>query len=82
MMMKYVTMVWRCLVLLFLITGCAAPERVIYFQDLQAGLQEDIAQSYEIKMIYWELRFQLEIQNWQFRLIYRLLHIPWKLEVL
>lgn len=50
MMMKYVTMVWRCLVLLFLITGCAAPERVIYFQDLQAGLQEDIAQSYEIKI--------------------------------
>lgn len=50
MMMKYVTMVWRCLVLLFLITGCAAPERVIYFQDLQVGLQEDIVQSYEIKI--------------------------------
>lgn len=50
MMVKYVTMVWRCLVVLFLITGCAAPERVIYFQDLQTGLQEDIVQSYEIKI--------------------------------
>ena len=30
--------------------SCAAPERVLYFQDLDAGLQQEIAQSYEIKI--------------------------------
>lgn len=34
----------------FLLMGCAAPERVLYFQDLDAGLQQEIAQSYEIKI--------------------------------
>ena len=34
----------------FLLVSCAAPERVLYFQDLDAGLQQEIAQSYEIKI--------------------------------
>lgn len=33
-----------------LLVACAAPERVIYFQDLQQSLQEDIVQSYEVKI--------------------------------
>lgn len=36
--------------LLCLLTGCAAPERVLYFQDLSDGLQQEIEQSYEIKI--------------------------------
>lgn len=36
--------------LLCLLTGCAAPERVLYFQDLSEGLQQEIEQSYEIKI--------------------------------
>lgn len=38
------------LLLLFIVTGCAAPERVLYFQDLDKGLQQNIEQSYEIKI--------------------------------
>lgn len=34
----------------FLLVSCAAPERVLYFQDLNRGLQEDITQNYEIKI--------------------------------
>lgn len=36
--------------MLVLLTACAAPERVIYFQDLQNELCENIVQSYEIKI--------------------------------
>lgn len=39
---------WILLVLL--LAGCAAPDRVLYFQDLQDGLQQEIAQNYEIKI--------------------------------
>lgn len=34
----------------FLLASCAAPERVLYFQDLNQGLQEEITQNYEIKI--------------------------------
>lgn len=34
----------------FFLASCAAPERVLYFQDLNRGLQEDITQNYEIKI--------------------------------
>ena len=34
----------------FFLAGCAAPERVLYFQDLNQGLQEEITQNYEIKI--------------------------------
>lgn len=37
-------------IMLVLLTACAAPERVIYFQDLQNELCENIVQSYEIKI--------------------------------
>lgn len=37
-------------VMLVLLTACAAPDRVIYFQDLQNELCENIVQSYEIKI--------------------------------
>lgn len=40
--------VWILMILL--LTGCAAPERVLYFQDLDKGLQQNIEQSYEIKI--------------------------------
>lgn len=45
-------MKWSAVVLILslFIVGCTAPERVIYFQDLQQGLLEDIEQSYEIKI--------------------------------
>lgn len=38
------------LLLILVLTGCAAPERVLYFQDLDKGLQQNIEQSYEIKI--------------------------------
>lgn len=38
------------LFLILVLTGCAAPERVLYFQDLDKGLQQNIEQSYEIKI--------------------------------
>lgn len=34
----------------FFLAGCAAPERVLYFQDLNLGLQEEITQNYEIRI--------------------------------
>lgn len=38
------------LLLILLLTSCAAPEKVLYFQDLDKGLQQNIEQSYEIKI--------------------------------
>lgn len=39
-----------CFLLLLFLVGCAAPERVLYFQDIENGLQQSIEQSYEIKI--------------------------------
>lgn len=41
---------WSFLLLLMLFSSCAAPDKVIYFQDLQGGLQQVIEYSYEIKI--------------------------------
>lgn len=35
---------------IFLLVGCAAPERVLYFQDLEKGITQEITQNYEIKI--------------------------------
>lgn len=36
--------------LVFLLASCAAPKNVIYFQDVQYGMQENIEQNYEIEI--------------------------------
>lgn len=38
------------LLVILLLVSCAAPEQVLYFQDLNQGLQQDVTQSYEIKI--------------------------------
>ena len=38
------------LLLLFIVTSCAAPKNVIYFQDLDKELQQNIEQNYEIEI--------------------------------
>ena len=46
---KRTNWVWY-LLLLLIVTGCAAPKNVIYFQDVQYGMQENIEQNYEIEI--------------------------------
>lgn len=47
--MKKIKWTFGLLVILLLVS-CAAPEQVLYFQDLNQGLQQDVTQSYEIKI--------------------------------